>query len=88
MPQYEPDRSTISELMKDNKPLTSLDKLNMKYMPQAMAVAGGLAPLAAHAEATPSLVNLLKSVAAGGFVLAAIAGAVVTVANFDPVDRA
>lgn len=53
----------------------------------AMAAAGGLAPLSAHAEVTPSLANLLNSVVAGGVVLAAIAGAVIAVSQFDPVSR-
>ncbi|XVF88868.1 hypothetical protein PTKIN_Ptkin19aG0085200 [Pterospermum kingtungense] len=36
---------------------------------------------------TPSLKNFLLSIAAGGVVLAALAGAVIGVANFDPVKR-
>ncbi|XP_022749958.1 uncharacterized protein LOC111299180 [Durio zibethinus] len=36
---------------------------------------------------TPSLKNFLLSIVAGGVVLAALAGAVIGVANFDPVKR-
>ncbi|XP_021277670.1 uncharacterized protein LOC110411714 [Herrania umbratica] len=36
---------------------------------------------------TPSLKNFLLSIVAGGVVLAAIVGAVIGVANFDPVKR-
>lgn len=39
-------------------------------------------PLVAEAAVTPSLQNLLNSLVAGGLVAAAIAGAVVGVANF------
>merc|ERR1711976_705838 len=45
-------------------------------------------PFVAQAGVTPSLKNLINSVVAGGVVLAVIAAAVVTVSNFDPVDRA
>jgi len=83
---YEPDRS---EMMKD-LPQTSPVKLDGKDIAKTIGVAAaaGLAPLATQAEVTPSLKNLLSSVVAGGFVVAAIAGAVVAVSNFDPVDRA
>jgi Photosystem II reaction centre X protein (PsbX) len=56
-------------------------------------VAAGMAAMMAHplaAEATsvtPSLRNLLGSVAAGGAVLAAIFFAITTIASFDPVAR-
>lgn len=59
-------------------------------MPAAVttAVAAALAsPLAAHAEVTPSLKNLLNSVIAGGVVVAAIVVAVTAVSGFDPVTR-
>merc|ERR1711862_595849 len=45
-------------------------------------------PLAAQANVTPSLKNLLNSVVAGGVVVVFIGAAVTAVANFDPVDRA
>jgi hypothetical protein len=45
-------------------------------------------PLVAEAAAvTPSLKNFLYSLVAGGAVLAAIAGAITAVSNFDPVKR-
>ncbi|KAI7841626.1 hypothetical protein COHA_004796 [Chlorella ohadii] len=44
-------------------------------------------PLAAQAAATPSLNNLIGSVVAGGLVLAAIAGAITAVSNFDSIRR-
>ncbi|CDP13453.1 unnamed protein product [Coffea canephora] len=42
---------------------------------------------AAGSDLSPSLKNFLLSIAAGGVVLAAIFGAVIGVANFDPVKR-
>lgn len=44
-------------------------------------------PLAAQAEITPSLKNLVQSVIAGGVVLVAIIVAVTAVSGFDPVTR-
>ena len=44
-------------------------------------------PLAAQAEVTPSLKNLVQSVIAGGVVLVAIIVAVTAVSGFDPVTR-
>merc|ERR1719235_2353295 len=58
-------------------------KLDVKKI---MAMAGGLAPLAAHADVTPSLQNLINSLIAGGVVAGAIIAAVSFVATFDPVD--
>lgn len=53
------------------------------------AVAALLAsPLAAQAAVTPSLQNFFYSLLAGATVLAAIAGAITLVSNFDPVNRA
>ena len=53
------------------------------------AAAGAMlaSPLAAHAEVTPSLKNLVQSVIAGGVVLVAIIVAVTAVSGFDPVTR-
>lgn len=49
-----------------------------------MAGTGALmaSPLVAEAAVTPSLQNFINSIFAGGFVVAAIAAAVVGVANF------
>jgi hypothetical protein len=63
-------------------------KQQLKTAVKSMVAAGAVgAPLAAHAEVTPSLQNLLNSVIAGGVVVGAIAAAVGAVASFDPVDR-
>ncbi|OMO86461.1 Photosystem II PsbX [Corchorus olitorius] len=43
---------------------------------------------AAESGVSPSLKNFLLSIVAGGVVLTAIVGAVIGVANFDPVKRA
>ncbi|KDO73604.1 hypothetical protein CISIN_1g033248mg [Citrus sinensis] len=45
------------------------------------------ASMAAGSGLSPSLKNFLLSIVAGGVVLAAIVGAVIGVANFDPVKR-
>mmetsp|Transcript_4553 Transcript_4553/g.10673 ORF Transcript_4553/g.10673 Transcript_4553/m.10673 type:complete len:136 (-) Transcript_4553:562-969(-) len=44
-------------------------------------------PMVAEASVTPSLKNFLLSLVAGATVLAAIAGAVTAVSNFDPANR-
>ncbi|XAR67114.1 hypothetical protein NMG60_11013550 [Bertholletia excelsa] len=44
-------------------------------------------PEAAEAAVSPSLKNFLLSIVAGGVVLGVIVGAVIAVANFDPVKR-
>ncbi|KAK7328869.1 hypothetical protein VNO77_22997 [Canavalia gladiata] len=46
-----------------------------------------MVPDVAEAAVSPSLKNFLLSIAAGGVVLAVIVGAVIGVANFDPVKR-
>lgn len=53
------------------------------------AAAGAMlaSPLAASAEVTPSLKNLINSVVAGGVVLVAIVVAVTAVSGFDPITR-
>jgi len=80
-------KAMISQVTKDMS-LTSPEKLDVKAMSAAMAMAAGLTPMAANAAMTPSLKNLLNSVVAGGVVLGAIGAALLAVANFDPVDRA
>ncbi|KAM7507435.1 hypothetical protein LguiA_017888 [Lonicera macranthoides] len=45
------------------------------------------AAVAADSGLSPSLKNFLLSIVAGGFVALALAGAVIAVANFDPVKR-
>ena len=72
-------------------PCSSVEKKQQLALPAG--VTAGIATMMAHplaAEATsvtPSLRNLLGSVAAGGAVLAAIIFAVSTIASFDPVAR-
>jgi hypothetical protein len=59
-------------------------------LPAAVVVGAGAmlaSPLAAQAAVTPSLQNFLYSLVAGATVLAAIAGAITLVSNFDPVSR-
>ncbi|KAK7265415.1 hypothetical protein RJT34_33035 [Clitoria ternatea] len=53
----------------------------------AALTASMMVPDVAEAAVTPSLKNFLLSIAAGGVVAAAIVGAVIGVANFDPVKR-
>ncbi|XP_042497472.1 uncharacterized protein LOC122076214 [Macadamia integrifolia] len=53
----------------------------------AALTASMVIPDVAEAAASPSLKNFLLSIVAGGVVLAVISGAVVGVANFDPVKR-
>uniref|UniRef100_A0A7N0ZQH0 Photosystem II subunit X n=1 Tax=Kalanchoe fedtschenkoi TaxID=63787 RepID=A0A7N0ZQH0_KALFE len=53
-----------------------------------LIAASAVAPMAEAASGvSPSLKNFLLSIAAGGAVLLAIVGAVIGVANFDPVKR-
>ncbi|XP_061357722.1 uncharacterized protein LOC133302020 [Gastrolobium bilobum] len=53
----------------------------------AALTASMMVPDVAEAAVSPSLKNFLLSIVAGGVVLAVIVGAVVGVANFDPVKR-
>lgn len=53
----------------------------------AALTASMVAPDVAEAAVSPSLKNFLLSIGAGGVVLVAILGAVIGVANFDPVKR-
>lgn len=54
----------------------------------AMLTASTIVPDGAEAATvSPSLKNFLLSIAAGGAVLALLVGAVIAVANFDPVKR-
>ena len=53
----------------------------------AALTASMMVPDVAEAAVTPSLKNFLLSIVAGGVVLAVLVGAVVGVANFDPVKR-
>ncbi|KAI6682019.1 hypothetical protein NL676_035900 [Syzygium grande] len=65
---------------------------SLKEKAIAAATAAALAasmvvPEVAEAAVSPSLKNFLLSIGAGGVVLGALIGAVVGVANFDPVKR-
>ncbi|KAJ1439900.1 Photosystem II PsbX [Sesbania bispinosa] len=53
----------------------------------AALTASMMVPDVAEAAVSPSLKNFLLSIAAGGVVVVVIVGAVVGVANFDPVKR-
>ncbi|MED6149639.1 hypothetical protein PIB30_064489 [Stylosanthes scabra] len=53
----------------------------------AALTASMMVPDVAEAAVSPSLKNFLLSIVAGGVVLVVIVGAVVGVANFDPVKR-
>ncbi|WVY91716.1 hypothetical protein V8G54_037230 [Vigna mungo] len=68
----------------------SLKEKAVKGLTAAAVTSGMVIPEVAHAagyEFSPSLQNFLLSIAAGGVVLVAIFGAVIGVANFDPVKR-
>lgn len=67
----------------------SADRKALEIPAAVTAAAGAMlaSPLAAHAEVTPSLKNLINSVVAGGVVLLVIVGAVTAVSGFDPVTR-
>jgi len=70
-------------------PNNSADRKALEIPAAVTAAAGAMlaSPLAAYAEVTPSLKNLINSVIAGGVVLVAIVGAVTAVSGFDPVTR-
>uniref|UniRef100_A0A7C8ZE13 Photosystem II n=1 Tax=Opuntia streptacantha TaxID=393608 RepID=A0A7C8ZE13_OPUST len=53
----------------------------------ALTAAMVVPDVAEAAELTPSLKNFLLSIVAGGVVLGVLLGAVIAVANFDPVKR-
>ncbi|XP_028772151.1 uncharacterized protein LOC114729328 [Neltuma alba] len=65
----------------------SLKEKAVTGLTAAALTASMMAPDVAEAAVSPSLKNFLLSIAAGGVVLAAIVGAVIGVANFDPVKR-
>ncbi|TKY58012.1 hypothetical protein E2542_SST15067 [Spatholobus suberectus] len=68
----------------------SLKEKAVKGLAAAAATSCVVIPEVAHAagnDFSPSLKNFLVSIAAGGVVLAALLGAVIGVANFDPVKR-
>ncbi|XVF48924.1 hypothetical protein PTKIN_Ptkin03bG0227400 [Pterospermum kingtungense] len=58
--------------------LTAAALTTSMIIPEVAQAAGGV---------TPSLKNFLVSIVAGGVVLAVLVGAVISVANFDPVKR-
>ncbi|KAI9084251.1 hypothetical protein K1719_033758 [Acacia pycnantha] len=65
----------------------SLKEKAITGLTAAALTASMMVPDVAEAAVSPSLKNFLLSIAAGGVVLAAIVGAVIGVANFDPVKR-
>lgn len=69
----------------------SLKEKAVTGLAAAALAASMVVPEVAHAagnDFSPSLKNFLLSIVAGGVVLGAIFGAVIGVANFDPVKRA
>jgi hypothetical protein len=74
-----------------HQPKNSAERKQLSLqVPAAVTAAAGAmlaSPLAASAEVTPSLKNLINSVVAGGVVLVAIVVAVTAVSGFDPVTR-
>ncbi|XP_051129656.1 uncharacterized protein LOC127250416 [Andrographis paniculata] len=77
-------------VLKQSKAKASLKEMAAARMSAAMVAAWMVVPEMAQAAdgLTPSLQNFLLSIAAGGVVLGAIAGAVIGVSNFDPIRRA
>ncbi|KAI4335241.1 hypothetical protein L6164_013905 [Bauhinia variegata] len=65
----------------------SLKEKAVTGLTAAALTASMMIPDVAEAAVTPSLKNFLLSIAAGGVVLTIIVGAVIGVANFDPVKR-
>uniref|UniRef100_A0A7C9AHW9 Photosystem II n=1 Tax=Opuntia streptacantha TaxID=393608 RepID=A0A7C9AHW9_OPUST len=66
----------------------SLKEKAITGLTAAALTASTIAPdVAQAAELSPSLKNFLLSIVSGGVVLGAIFGAVIAVANFDPVKR-
>lgn len=66
----------------------SLKEKAVTGLTAAALTASMMAPdVAEAAELAPSLKNFLLSIVAGGAVLGALFGAVIAVANFDPVKR-
>lgn len=65
----------------------SLKEKAVSGLTAAALTASMMVPDVAEAAVTPSLKNYLLSIVAGGVVLLAIGGAIIAVANFDPVKR-
>lgn len=66
---------------------SSLKEKAVTGLTAAALTASMMVPDVAEAAVTPSLKNFLLSIVAGGVVLGLIVGAVIGVANFDPVKR-
>ncbi|KAH6803199.1 hypothetical protein C2S51_034645 [Perilla frutescens var. frutescens] len=65
----------------------SLKEKAVTGLTAAALAASMIVPDVAEAAVSPSLKNFLLSIVAGGVVAVAIVGAVIAVANFDPVKR-
>ncbi|GFZ15574.1 photosystem II subunit X [Actinidia rufa] len=65
----------------------SLKEKAITGLAAAALTASMVVPEVAEAAVSPSLKNFLLSIASGGVVLVVIVGAVIGVANFDPVKR-
>ncbi|XP_061374891.1 uncharacterized protein LOC133317090 [Gastrolobium bilobum] len=93
LPLRQPKRTIFTKPLSKSKLgiYASLKEKALTGLTAASVAASMVIPEAAQAagsDLTPSLKNFLLSIFAGGVVLAAIIGAVVGVANFDPVKRA
>ncbi|CAJ1972899.1 unnamed protein product [Sphenostylis stenocarpa] len=79
--ELKPQKLNVEASLKENavKGLTAAAVTSCMVIPEVAHAAGN--------DFSPSLQNFLLSIAAGGVVLVAIFGAVIGVANFDPVKR-
>ncbi|PIN00594.1 hypothetical protein CDL12_26902 [Handroanthus impetiginosus] len=82
-----PSTAPISKRVGKFQVRASLKEKAVTGLTAAALTASMIVPDVAEAAVSPSLKNFLLSIVAGGVVLAAIVGAVIAVANFDPVKR-
>ena len=92
LPVRQPKRSLLTKPLSKSKLgiHASLKDKALTGLTAASLTASMVIPEVAHAagsDLSPSLKNFLLSIFAGGVVLAALFGAVIGVANFDPVKR-
>ncbi|TKY74865.1 cytochrome c oxidase assembly protein subunit 15 [Spatholobus suberectus] len=92
LPLRQPKRTLFTKPLSKSKVQihASLKEKALTGLTAASLTASMVIPEVAHAagyDFSPSLKNFLLSIFAGGVVLAALFGAVIGVANFDPVKR-